>query len=134
MTDLLDLTTEIVAAHVSRNEIEGSDIPGLIRSVYTALAKASVPEEPAKAAEPAVPIKRSVFDDHVVCLACGKSFRTLKRHLQTDHRLTLDEYRARFGLPDDHPVIASEFAAIRARIARSIGLGRATGRRTPKKA
>lgn len=134
MTDLLDLTTEIVAAHVSRNEIEGSDIPALIRSVHSALAKASVPEEPAKAAEPAVPIKRSVFDDHIVCLACGKNFRTLKRHLQTDHDLTIDEYRARFGLPHDYPVIAPEFAEIRARIARSIGLGRATGRRTRKKA
>lgn len=134
MADLLDLTTEIVAAHVTKNGVEGDDIPALIRSVYGALAKARVPEEPVTAAEPAVPIKRSVFNDHIVCLACGKNFRILKRHLQIDHHLTINAYRARFGLPHDYPVVAQEYAEARARIARSIGLGRGAGRSRRKRA
>lgn len=128
MSDLLDLTTKIVAAHVARNKIEGAEIPELIKSVYGALACAMVPEEAAVAVEPAVPIKRSVFNDHIVCLACGKGFRTLRRHLQKDHDLTVDEYRARFDLPRDYPLVAPEFREIRAHIARSIGLGRGSGR------
>lgn len=132
MNDLLDLTTRIVAAHVATNEIEGDDIPALIRSVYGALACAAVPEEPANAFEPAVSIKRSVFNDHIVCLACGKDFRVLKRHLRVDHNLTPEKYRQRFGLPRSYPLVASDYAEIRAQVARESGLGHSGGRRKRK--
>lgn len=129
MADLLDLTVGIVTAHVARNKVEGERLPTLIRSIYKALANVGVPEDSGRKADPVVPIEHSIFDDHVVCLACGKRFRTLTRHLKTDHRLTAAAYRERFCLPRDHPVAAPEFTATRSRIARSVGLGKAVHRR-----
>lgn len=123
VADLLDLAAEIVAAHVTRNPIEGGQLPELIRSVYSALAGAGKPVETAQA-RPAVPIKQSVFNDHLVCLACGKNFRMLKRHLRIDHNLTPEGYRERFGLPPQYPLVSSNYAGLRAEVARKTGLGR----------
>ena len=100
---VLDLTTKIVAAHVSRNPTEPDQLPELIRAVHAALLQAAQPQAQISAREPAVPVKKSVFQDHIVCLECGKSFRTLKRHLQIDHNLTTDDYRERYGLPPHVP-------------------------------
>lgn len=123
-TTTLNLTAQIVSAHVGNNPVEADQLPALIRSVFDALAKAAQPEPEAEVREPAVPVKKSVFNDHIVCLECGKGFKTLKRHLQTDHNLTTDEYRQQFGLPRDYPVVAPAYAEARAEIAKKIGLGR----------
>lgn len=133
MGDLLDLTVEIVSAHVATNAIEGEHLPALIRSVYDALAGSGEPEAAETTFKPAVPVKQSVFDDRVVCLACGKSFRVLKRHLHIDHGLNPEDYRQRFGLPRSYPLVAPEYAETRARVARESGLGRSGGRRKRKK-
>lgn len=121
---VLDLTSKIVAAHVSRNPTSPEQLRELIRSVHGALVLASRPEPETPAREPAVPVKKSVFQDHIVCLECGKSFRTLKRHLQIDHDLTADEYRDRFSLPREYPLVAPDYAEARSAIARKLGLGR----------
>lgn len=124
MPDTLELTSKIVAAHVAHNRTDDAQIPELIRSVYAALTQAGQPPEEAKTKEPAVPVRKSVFNDHLVCLECGGSFRVLRRHLLTDHNLTVDEYRKRFSLPHDYPVVAPEYAEMRSKMAHEIGLGR----------
>lgn len=124
MTDALSLTSQIVSAHVSRNAVEPDQLPDLIRSVFDALTKAAQPEPEQQAREPAVPVRKSVFDDHLVCLECGKAFRTLKRHLEREHGITTEEYRKRFSLPRDYPLVAPEYAEARREIAKQIGLGR----------
>lgn len=130
MTDIaLDLTAQIVSAHVRNNPIEAEQVPALIQDVYRALSQASQPEAQSATREPAVPIKKSVFDDHIVCLECGKSFRVLKRHLECDHTMTVEQYRERFALPRDYPLVAPEYAETRSRLAKQIGLGRGHGAR-----
>ena len=124
MTDVLSLTGDIVSAHVRKNAVDPEQLPTLIRSVYDALTKATQPEPEPQAKEPAVPVRKSVFNDHVVCLECGGSYRILKRHLEREHGLTTDEYRARFNLSHDYPLIAPEYAEARRAIAKEIGLGR----------
>ena len=121
MTDTLNLTAKIVSAHVSRNSIEPDRLPELIRSVFEALTTAAQPQPPTRA--PAVPVRKSVFDDHIVCLECGKNFRTLKRHLEREHGISKDDYRARFGLPPDYPMAAPDYSQARAEIAKHTGLG-----------
>lgn len=132
-TTTLDLTAQIVSAHVGKNPVEADQLPALIRSVFDALAKAGQPEPEAKVTEPAVPVKKSVFNDHIVCLECGKGFKTLKRHLQTEHGITTDVYRQRFALPHDYPLVAPAYAEARAEIAKHIGLGRKAGQKRGKK-
>ena len=127
-TTTLDLTAQIVSAHVAKNSVGADQLPDLIRSVFDALNKAGQPESEAKVKEPAVPVKKSVFDDHIVCLECGKSFKMLKRHLETDHNLTTGEYRQRYALARDYPMVAPAYAQARAEIAKKIGLGRNSGR------
>ena len=127
-TTTLDLTAQIVSAHVGKNAVEADQLPALIRSVFDALTKAGQPEPQAKVKEPAVPVKKSVFDDHIVCLESGKGFRTMRRHLKTEHGITTDEYRQRFALPRNYPLVALAYAEARAEIARNIGLGRKAGR------
>ena len=132
--ELLSLTTEIVASHVSNNTVAVSDLPQLIRLVYTGLAEqgqAKVEEEPEKPV-PAVPIKKSIQQDHLVCLEDGKKLKMLKRHLKTRYDMTPDEYRKRWMLPDDYPMVAPSYAQQRSDLAKKIGLGtkpRARGRR-----
>ena len=122
--ELLKLTTEIVAAHVGNNAIAGSDLAALIQSVFDTLGRLAADEPAAAEMTPAVPIRRSVTDDYIVCLEDGKKLKTLKRHLMTDHGLTPEEYRARWGLKRDYPMAAPNYSAQRQAIAKQIGLGR----------
>jgi predicted transcriptional regulator len=124
---LLRLTTEIVAAFAGHHTLATSDLPGLIASVFQALRTAGQAEaEPTAEAPPvpAVPIKRSVGPDFLVCLEDGKKLRMLKRHLATRYRMTPEQYRQRWGLAPDYPMVAPDYAAQRSVLAKRIGLGR----------
>ncbi|MBF0876368.1 MucR family transcriptional regulator [Gluconobacter cerevisiae] len=125
-TGLLELTARIVAAQASRGALEAETLPTLIRQVYDALSKAGVPEEAPQAErpQPAVPIKRSVFPDYIICLEDGKKLKMLKRHLQSAYDMTPEQYRERWGLPADYPLVAPNYAQRRSALAREIGLGR----------
>jgi predicted transcriptional regulator len=123
--DLLGLTAEIVAAHVGNNAVASADVAALIQSVFETLSGLAA-DEPTVSVEltPAVPVRRSVTDDHLVCLECGKTWKMLKRHLLTDHEMTPQEYRAKWGLKPDYPMVAPSYSAERQRLAKQIGLGR----------
>jgi predicted transcriptional regulator len=123
-TDLLLHTAKIVSAHVSHNSIAPDALPALIRSVFATLAGTTTATAPAGQAEPAVPVKKSVFADHIVCLECGKQFSMLKRHLSTDHGLSPDEYRVKWALPRNYPMVAGEYAKRRSALAKKLGLGK----------
>jgi predicted transcriptional regulator len=123
-SDLLTLTTEIVAAHVSNNTVSVSDLPQLINQVYNSLANiGNLPAAPAERPQPAVPIKKSVQQDYIVCLEDGKKLKMLKRHLKTAYNMTPEQYRERWGLPADYPMVAPAYARQRSRLAKEIGLG-----------
>ena len=124
-SELLALTAEIVAAHVGNNAVAGTEVGALIQSVFDTL-RGLASDEPAVPVEltPAVPIKRSVTDDAIVCLEDGKKLKMLKRHLMTDHGLTPEQYRARWGLKPDYPMVAPTYSAQRQALAKQIGLGR----------
>ena len=122
--DLLELTTEIVAAHVSNNTVSVGDLPQLINQVYNSLANiGNVPAMPAERPQPAVPIKKSVHADYIVCLEDGKKLKMLKRHLMTAYNMTPETYRERWGLASDYPMVAPNYARQRSRLAKEIGLG-----------
>jgi len=121
---LLGLTAQIVSAHVANNSVQPESLPALIQSVFKTLAAAGKDAvEPVKL-EPAVPIKRSIFSDHIVCLEDGKKLKMLKRHLATSYQLTPQQYRERWGLPHDYPMVAPDYAKHRSALAKQIGLGR----------
>lgn len=122
--DMLSLTTEIVAAHVSNNNVSVEDLPKLIRDVHGSLANVSkgggqTQEKPT----PAVPIKKSVTPDYLICLEDGKKLKMLKRHLKTVYNMTPDDYREKWGLPADYPMVAPNYAKRRSQLAKEIGLG-----------
>jgi predicted transcriptional regulator len=121
--EALELTVQIVEAHVSKNAVPSESVPSLIQVVYRCLVdvakEKTVPERP----QPAVPIKRSVFPDHIVCLEDGKKLKMLKRHLKTAFDLTPAQYRERWGLPSDYPMVAPTYARHRSSLAKKIGLG-----------
>ncbi len=121
--ELLEHTTRIVAAYISHNPIAVTDVPGLIATVHETLAKLGT-EEAAGKPTPAVPIKQSVKPEYIVCLEDGKKQKMLKRHLKTAHDMTPDDYRKRWGLPRDYPMVAPNYAAMRSKLAKKIGLGR----------
>lgn len=121
---LLMLTADIVAAHVSNNSVGVADLPDLIARVHGALANLGVEPEPEPELKPAVSIRASIKPDHIVCLEDGKTFKTLKRHLATDHGLTPEEYRAKWGLGADYPMTARSYSEQRKAMAKKIGLGR----------
>ncbi len=121
--ELLEHTTRIVAAHISHNPIAVTDVPGLIATVHETLATLG-PEEAAPRPEPAVPIKQSVKPEYIVCLDDGKKLKMLKRHLRTAYNMTPDDYRKRWGLPLDYPLVSPNYAATRSKLAKKIGLGR----------
>src|SRR3990172_2313072 len=128
--DLLPLATDIVAAHVSHNTVAVADLPQLIRDVYGALAVAGAAAPAgAERPNPAVPIKKSVTPDFVVCLEDGKKLKMLKRHLRTSYGLSPEQYRERWGLPPDYPMVAPNYAKQRSRLAKEIGLGTQPRRR-----
>jgi predicted transcriptional regulator len=127
--DVLRMTVDIVAAYVSRNPLETSQIPDVIRRVFDTLT--SVPGSYAEASAapraPAVPVRRSVMADYIVCLEDGRKLKMLKRHLKTAFNLTPDEYRSRWNLPPDYPMVAPNYAQRRSDFAKKIGLGRKGG-------
>lgn len=132
---LITLTADIVAAHVSNNSVAVSDLPGLISNVHGALAGLSSGNSaPQAAPEPAVPVRTSVKRDYIVCLEDGKKLKMLKRHLMTHYGMTPDDYRAKWGLPADYPMVAPAYAEQRRDLAKAIGLGRAPGSGRKKKA
>jgi predicted transcriptional regulator len=121
------LTAQIVAAHVSHNKLDSAEVPPLIEMVYRTLADlGKTTEEPVRP-EPAVPVRKSVFPDYVICLEDGKKLKMLKRHLKTAYNMTPDQYRAKWGLPRDYPMVAPNYAEHRSSLARKIGLGRRSG-------
>lgn len=127
-SELLSLTSNIVAAHVSNNAVAPSDVPGLIREVYEMLAQVGSPaEKQEERPVPAVPIKKSIHPDYLICLEDGKKLKMLKRHLKTAYNMTPDEYREKWGLGPDYPMVAENYAKQRSRLAKEIGLGRRPG-------
>ena len=122
--ELLPLASEIVAAQVANNKIIPAELPQLIREVYQALVQASAAETgPISRGDPAVPVKKSVTPDFIVCLEDGEKFKMLKRHLRTAHDMSLEQYRKRWDLPADYPLIAANYAKARSKLAKQIGLG-----------
>ncbi|WP_185327904.1 MucR family transcriptional regulator [Acetobacter pasteurianus] len=121
---LLDLVSEIVSAHVSNNQTDPALIPVMIRDIYQALKTAEHPQNEPEKLQPAVPVKRSVFPDYIICLEDGKKLKMLKRHLQSAYGMTPEQYRERWGLPADYPMVAPNYAERRSTLAREIGLGR----------
>lgn len=132
---LITLTSDIVAAHVSNNSVSVGDVPELITNVYGALASlgqvaAPVAEEELK---PAVSVRASVKPDHIVCLEDGVKLKMLKRHLMTHYNMTPDQYRTRWNLPADYPMVAPAYAEKRRELAKKIGLGRKPGQKRGRK-
>lgn len=121
------MTAEIVSAYVSANSVAAQDIPGLIKTVHAALREVSgdAPDLAEHSQEPAVAIRKSVTPDYIVCLEDGKKFKSLKRHLRTRYGMTPEEYRAKWGLPADYPMVAPNYAKERSNLAKRMGLGHA---------
>ncbi len=131
--DLVDLTAEIVAAYVSNNAVVSGDLSGIISDVHKALESAvnGGGEAEAPPLKPAVSVRKSITPDHIICLEDGKKFKSLKRHLRTHYNLTPEEYREKWGLPHDYPMVAPNYAAARSNLAKKMGLGQ-KGRRASK--
>ena len=128
--DITSLTARIVAAYVSHHQLPVSELPRLIQSVRDSLQRLTAPAEEAPAKEelrPAVAIKKSVTPDYIVCLEDGKKLKMLKRHLMSSYGITPDEYRAKWGLPSDYPMVAPNYAKARSDLAVKLGLGRRSG-------
>jgi len=122
--ELLSLTSDIVAAHVSNNTVAVSDLPGLIEQVYKTLSSVGgAGDAAADRPTPAVPIKKSITPDFIICLEDGKKLKMLKRHLKTAYDMSPDDYRERWGLPSDYPMVAPNYAKQRSKLAKAIGLG-----------
>ncbi len=121
----IDLTANIVSAYLSNNPTPASEIPNLISQVHTALVRVSSgrSEAPAEPAKPAVSLKKSINPDYLVCLEDGKRFKSLKRHLRTQYNMTPEQYRDKWGLPADYPMVAPNYAVARSQLAKKMGLG-----------
>jgi len=133
-SNIIEMTAEIVSSFAANNNIAASDLPNLIRGVHGALAGVSVngviePEQPKLA--PAVSVKKSITPDAIICLEDGRKFKSLKRHLRTKYNLSPEEYRAKWSLPKDYPMVAPSYAAARSSLAKSMGLGQG-GRQAAK--
>src|SRR3982751_2926024 len=128
--DLIDLSTEIVSAYVSHNALSVNDLPKLIADVHAALRglKGGVAPVIAEELKPAVPVKKSVGADYIICLEDGKKFKSLKRHLRTHYDMSPEEYREKWGLAADYPMVAPNYSATRSRLAKDNGLGRKAGK------
>ncbi|HEV7290905.1 MucR family transcriptional regulator [Devosia sp. RR2S18] len=124
--DLIELSTEIVSAYVSHNSVSPTDLPKLIADVHGALRALQSNEAPVQVEElkPAVPVRKSVAPDYIICLEDGKKFKSLKRHLRTHYNLSPEEYREKWGLPADYPMVAPNYSATRSKLAKDNGLGR----------
>jgi predicted transcriptional regulator len=128
----IELTADIVSAYVSNNTVSAGEIPGLINQVHSALIRVSggQTEAPAEPLKPAVSVKKSITPEHIVCLEDGKKFKSLKRHLRTQYNLTPEQYREKWGLPADYPMVAPNYAAARSQLAKQMGLGQQRRRRS----
>ena len=125
--EVVRMAAEIVSAYVSHNALPAGQVPEAIRAVYTSLSEAKSGEALAEAPVPAVPIRKSITPEYLVCLEDGKKLRMLKRHLSSAYGMTPDEYRAKWKLPADYPMVAPNYAAQRSAFAKKIGLGRKSG-------
>ncbi len=121
--NVLGLTAQIVSAHVSNNAVAPDALPSLIEEVYKTLSGVGKESVQSERPQPAVAVKKSVFPDHIVCLEDGKKMKMLKRHLKTSYNLTPEQYRERWGLPPDYPMVAPDYAKHRSSLAKKIGLG-----------
>ena len=132
--EVIEMTADIVSAYVGNNTVSAAELPALIQSVHRALAGVSGGAEVVEAAprDPAVPIRRSITPDFIICLEDGKKLKMLKRHLRTTYNMTPDEYRVKWALPPDYPMVAPNYAAQRSDFAKKIGLGRKAGETTEK--
>ena len=128
---LVETTAKIVTAYVSNNRIMASELPALINAVFQTVSgvNGNSPMHPGEPLKPVVSIKRSVTDDYIICLEDGKKFKSLKRHLRTSYGLSPEQYRAKWGLPADYPMVAPAYAAQRSKLAKAIGLGRTSAPR-----
>jgi predicted transcriptional regulator len=126
-SEIIEMTVDIVSAYVSQNPVGAVDLPSLIQSVHAAIAGVcnGGAEQPAAPQVPAAPVRKSISHEHLICLEDGRQFKSLKRHLKTKFNLSPEEYRAKWGLPADYPMVAPSYAAARSRLAKSMGLGRA---------
>ena len=124
--DLIDLSTEIVSAYVSHNALSVTDLPKLIADVHSALKdlRTTAAPEPVEDLKPAVPVRKSIAPDYIICLEDGKKFKSLKRHLRTHYDMSPEEYREKWALPPDYPMVAPNYSATRSRLAKDNGLGR----------
>jgi len=129
--NFIELTAEIVSAYVSNNTVPASDIPGLINQVHAALARVSgkPADGHAEPLKPAVSLKKSITPEYIVCLEDGKKFKSLKRHLRTQYNMTPEQYREKWGLGADYPMVAPNYAAARSQLAKQMGLGQQRRRR-----
>ena len=133
-SELIEMTADIVSAYVGANTVSASDLPSLIQSVHKALSGVSTGVETVEVApkEPAVSIKKSITPDFLICLEDGRKFKSLKRHLRTKYNLSPEEYRAKWGLAKDYPMVAPSYAAARSNLAKQMGLGQG-GRQAAKR-
>src|SRR3984885_10822630 len=124
-SEIIEMTADIVSAYVGNNSVSASELPSLIQSVHRAVAGVSNGAEAVEATpkEPAVPVKRSITPDHLVCLEDGRKFKSLKRHLRTKYNMSPEDYRAKWGLPKDYPMVAPNYARARSDLAKQMGLG-----------
>jgi predicted transcriptional regulator len=133
-SEVIEMTADIVSAYVGNNSVSAVDLPGLIQSVHRALAGVSTNAEPVEAApkEPAVPVRKSITPDYLICLEDGRKFKSLKRHLRTKYNMSPEEYRAKWNLPKDYPMVAPNYAKARSDLAKQMGLGQG-GRQASRK-
>ena len=132
--EVIEMTADIVSAYVGNNTVSAAELPALIQSVHRALAGVSGGAEVVEAAprDPAVPIRRSITPDFIICLEGGRKFKSLKRHLRTKYNMSPEEYRAKWGLPKDYPMVAPNYAKARSDLAKQMGLGQG-GRQAPRR-
>jgi len=124
--EFIELAADIVSAYVSNNSVPSADLPHLISEVHSALMRVGggpAPEAPVEPQKPAIPVKKSVTPDYIICLEDGKRFKSLKRHLRTQYNISPDQYREKWGLPPDYPMVAPNYAEARSRLAKEMGLG-----------
>ena len=123
INEVLELTTEIVSAHVGNNTVAVNDLPNLIQEVYKTLSSIGSDQGTAERPRPAVAVKKSIFPDYIICLEDGKKLKMLKRHLKTSYNMSPEEYRERWNLGADYPMVAPNYARQRSKLAKAIGLG-----------
>ena len=130
-TNHVELAAEIVSAYVSNNSVPSSELPALLSDVHAAIVRVATGAQPVvvEAAKPAVPPKKSITSDYIICLEDGRKFKSLKRHLRTQYNLSPEEYREKWGLPSDYPMVAPAYAKARSALAKQMGLGQQRRRR-----